>query len=102
MYVLCVTVFVKSDKITDFLAATRSYAALVRTEPGNVRYDILQSDEDDACFVIYEAYKTKDDFLYHRETAHSQRWKEQIAPWMAMPRTRIRCNSIIFGDEQRP
>jgi autoinducer 2-degrading protein len=99
MYVLCVTIYVKPENINDFLTATKEYASLSRQENGNVRYDILQSDEDEACFVIYEAYKSKQDFSFHRDTPHSISWKQKIEPWMARPRQRIRCNSVIFGNE---
>jgi|CXWL01.1.fsa_nt_gi autoinducer 2-degrading protein len=99
MYVLCVTAYVKPENINDFLATTAKYASLTRQEKGNVRYDVLQSDEDSTCFVIYEAYQSKDDFLVHRDTVHSLQWKEKIESWMARPRQRIRCNSIIFGND---
>jgi autoinducer 2-degrading protein len=99
MYVLFVTAYVKPENINDFLAATSEYASVTRQEKGNVRYDVLQSDEDSTCFVIYEAYQSKDDFLVHRDTFHSLQWKEKIASWMARPRHRIRCNSIIFGND---
>ena len=99
MYVLCVTAYVKPENINDFLVATTEYASLTRQEKGNVRYDVLQSDEDSTCFVIYEAYQSKDDFLVHRDTVHSLQWKENIESWMARPRQRIRCNSIIFGND---
>lgn len=99
MYVLCVTAYVKPENIDDFLSATREYASHTRQEKGNVRYDVLQSDEDSTCFVIYEAYQSKEDFLFHRDMAHSLRWKEKIESWMACPRKRIRCYSIIFGND---
>ena len=97
MYVLCVTIHVKPENITSFEAATRECARHSRLEPGNVRYDILQSEEDAACFFIYEAYYNQADFLLHRETPHALAWKNAIEPWMSRPRERIRCNSLIFG-----
>ena len=99
MYVLCVTAYVKSENITDFLITTSEHASKTRQEKGNVRYDVLQSDEDSTCFVIYEAYQSKEDFLFHRDTPHSLSWKEKIESWMARPRQRIRCNSIIFEND---
>jgi autoinducer 2-degrading protein len=99
MYVLCVKAYIKPENINDVLATTRDYVSQTRQESGNVRYDVLQSDEDPTCFVIYEAYKLKEDFIVHRDTFHSLNWKEQIESWMARPRQRIRCNSIIFGND---
>lgn len=99
MYALFVTTYVKPENINDFLATTRQHASQTRREKGNVKYDIWQSDENPMCFVIYEAYQSKEDFLIHRGTAHSLKWKEKIEPWMARPRQRIRCNSVIFGND---
>ena len=99
MYVLCVTIFVKPEYLRDFLTATSRFAAQSRRERGNVRYDLLQSEDDPTCIVIYEAYRSKEDFLLHREAAHSIEWKGTIEDWMAHPRQRIRCSSIIFGND---
>src|SRR5690349_9388882 len=99
MYVLCVTIYVRPENIHDFLTATVAYASLVRQEGGNVRYDVLQSEDDSTCFVVYEAYRSKEDFLIHRKTAHSIRWKEDIEAWMARPRQRIRGNSLVFRND---
>ncbi len=98
MYALYVTIHVKPINTQEFLAATREHARLARQEPGNARYDLLQSEDDATCFVLYEAYRTKQDFLFHRQTAHALKWKEQVEPWMACPRERIRGTSIISGD----
>ena len=97
MYVLCVTAYIKPENIAAFLAITSECASKTRQENGNVRYDVLQSEEDSTCFVIYEAYQSKEDFLFHRDTPHSLDWKAKIESWMARPRRRIRCNSIVFG-----
>jgi (4S)-4-hydroxy-5-phosphonooxypentane-2,3-dione isomerase len=99
MYVLCVTIYVRPASVSDFMAATSSFAAQSRQEWGNLRYDLLQTEDDPTCFVIYEAYRSKEDFLLHREAVHSIEWKEKIESWMARPRQRIRCNSIIFGND---
>ncbi len=45
MYILCVTIHVKPTHIQEFLAATREHARLARQEPGNARYDLLQSED---------------------------------------------------------
>jgi len=97
MYILCVTAYIKPENISDFLAITSEYASRTRQEHGNVRYDVSQSEEDSTCFVIYEAYQSKEDFLFHRATAYALDWKERIEAWMARARQRIRCNSIIFA-----
>jgi len=94
MYVLTVTVHVLENDTKTFLQKTLECALATQKENGNVRYDILQSEDDSSCFVIYEVYRTKEDFLFHRETPHSAKWKAETESVMAKPRERIRCHSI--------
>jgi (4S)-4-hydroxy-5-phosphonooxypentane-2,3-dione isomerase len=98
MYALTVTAHVLENKIDFFLQKTLECALATRKENGNLRYDILQSEDDRCCFVIYEVYRTKEDFLFHRETPHSIKWKMAIEPIMAKPRERIRCQTIYFSN----
>ena len=98
MYALTVTVHVVENEIKTFLQKTLECALATQKENGNVRYDILQSEDDESCFIIYEVYRTKDDFLFHRETPHSKKWKLETESSIAKPRERIRCHSIYFSD----
>jgi autoinducer 2-degrading protein len=99
MYVVCVTVFVQSEHVEAFKTATFDNARNTRHEPGNVRFDFLQHEEDPARFFIYEAYHRKEDFAAHQQTPHYLRWKNAVAPWMAQPRQGVRHTSLFFGDQ---
>jgi len=86
MHVTLVHVHVNGDRLADFVAATRiNHEASVR-EPGNLRFDVLQSPDDPTRFVIYEAYDGAEGARAHKETAHYLAWREAVAPWMAEPR----------------
>ena len=98
MYALIVTIRVLTNEVDIFLQKTLEHADATRKEIGNVRYDVLQSEDDPAGFVIYEVYRTKEDFLFHRETPHSIKWKTEITVIMAKPRERNRCKSVYFSD----
>lgn len=99
MYVVAVTVFVKPEFVAQFRDATLDNARNSRREPGNLRFDVLQAEEDPNRFLFYEAYKTKADFAHHQTTAHYARWKQAVADWMAQPRQGVKHNSVFFGDE---
>jgi quinol monooxygenase YgiN len=99
VYVLTVTIHVLENETETFLQKTLECALATRKEDGNLRYDILQSEDDPFCFVIYEVYRTKDDFFLHRETPHSIKWKTEMESIMAKPRERIRSHSIYFSDQ---
>jgi (4S)-4-hydroxy-5-phosphonooxypentane-2,3-dione isomerase len=98
MYVVAVTVWVKPEHVDAFIEASLDNARNTRKEPGNVRWDFCQSEEDPTRFLLYEAYTTKDGFAQHQQTEHYLRWKQTVADWMAQPRQGIRHNAIFFGD----
>ena len=86
MVVTLVHVRVKPEHLADFIEATRkNHEASIR-EVGNRRFDILQSADDLARFVFYEAYANTEDAARHKETAHYQQWRDTVADWMAEPR----------------
>jgi autoinducer 2-degrading protein len=96
MFVVSVTVFVKPGFEKQFIEATLDNARNTRQEPGNVRFDVLQADEDPKRFLLYEAYRGKDDFAKHQQTEHYLRWKQMVAEWMAQPRQGVKHSSVFF------
>ena len=98
MYVVSVTVHVKPEHIEPFIQATLDNARHTRHEPGNVRFDVLRAEQEPVCFLLYEAYQTKDDFGKHQQTEHYLRWKQTVTDWMAQPRQGVKHQSLFFGD----
>lgn len=98
MYVVAVTVYVKPEFVARFIEASLDNARNTRKEPGNVRWDFSQSEDDPTRFLLYEAYHTKDDFTKHQQTEHYLRWKSAVTDWMAQPRVGVKHNSLFFGD----
>ena len=95
MYVVVVNVHVKPEHVAAFIAATRDNHLGTRTEPANLRFDVLRRNDDPNRFVIYEAYHQEGDFAAHQQTAHYLKWKETVAPMMAEPRSPERCTSVF-------
>jgi autoinducer 2-degrading protein len=94
MVVTTVMVHVKSDHIDDFVQETvRNHEASIE-EAGNLRFDVLQSREDPARFLLYEAYESEPAAAAHKETEHYKRWRERVADWMAEPRQGIPYHGI--------
>jgi autoinducer 2-degrading protein len=90
MYVVAVTIKVKPEHVEAFLAATLANARGTRQEPGNARFDVNRAEDDPNRFLLYEAYRTKADFVAHQQTAHYLAWREAVKDWMAEPRVGIR------------
>ena len=99
MYIVCVTVHVTPEHVQSFIQATLENARQSRlTEPGNVRFDVLRAESDPTQFFLYEVYREKEDFARHQQTAHYLKWKETVAPWMAVPRQDVRHSSVFPPD----
>ena len=98
MYVVCVTIFVKPNFIRQFITATLDNASNTRDEPGNIRFDVLQGDDDPNRFTLYEVYKDKSDFAAHQTTAHYARWRDVVPEFVEQPRTNTKNHPLFFGD----
>ncbi len=90
MIVYCVEVSVTKGNENDFLLATRENHRNTRKEPGNIRFDVLQSGEDPAKFFLYEVYESDEAVKSHKETSHYLKWRDRVAPWMAEPRKGVK------------
>jgi autoinducer 2-degrading protein len=97
MYVVCVTIWVKPENSQEFIAATLENARNTRQEPGNLRFDVCQAEDDDARFFLYEMYKTKADFTAHQQTAHYVAWRDTVTPWMAQTRQGLK-HTTLFAE----
>jgi autoinducer 2-degrading protein len=102
MHVVAVTIFVKSEFIEPFIEATLDNARNTRHEPANVRFDVLQSEDDPTRFMLYEVYKSKDGFAVHQQTPHYLRWKQTVADWMAQPRQGVKHHPLFFDNAPTP
>ncbi len=98
MHIVAVTIFVKPEKVNDFIAATLENARNTRLEQGNLRFDVSQAEDDPTRFLLYEAYRAKDDHAAHYQTPHYLRWKAAVTDWMAQPRQGVKHTSIFFGN----
>jgi (4S)-4-hydroxy-5-phosphonooxypentane-2,3-dione isomerase len=94
MYVVVVNVSVKAEAVDAFIAATADNHQNTRTEPENLRFDVLRRSDDPNRFVLYEVYSSEGGFAAHQQTAHYIRWKETVAPMMAEPRSPLKCTSL--------
>jgi autoinducer 2-degrading protein len=100
MFVVCVAVSVKPEFVQQFIEATMDNARNSRREAGNLRFDVLQTEEDPARFTLYEAYHTAKDFERHQQTDHYARWKAAVTPWMAEPRKALKHRALFFGEDE--
>jgi len=95
MHVTLVHVKVVPGRSADFLSATRANHEASVQETGNLRFDVLQSPDDENHFLLYEAYRSADDAAAHKETGHYKCWRDTVADWMAEPRQGIPFRGLL-------
>ena len=100
MLIVHVSVHVKPDAVDAFIAATRENARTSIREPGVVRFDVVQQEDDPTRFLLVEIYRTTEDPARHKETAHYAAWRTAVEPMMAEPRRSIRY-AALFPDAER-
>jgi len=84
---LHVQVRVKPDAIEAFRKATLANAGASVQEPGVLRFDVFQEQDDPTRFVLVEVYRSADAHAAHRNTPHYAAWRTAVDDLMAEPRT---------------
>jgi quinol monooxygenase YgiN len=95
MLVVHVHVQVKPESVDAFRAATLENARNSIEEPGVVRFDVLQQEDDLTRFLLLEIYRTPEDPARHKETAHYAAWRDTVEPMMAEPRRSVKFRAVF-------
>jgi (4S)-4-hydroxy-5-phosphonooxypentane-2,3-dione isomerase len=98
MLITHVHVHVKPDSIDAFKEATVENARHSVQESGVARFDVIQSADDPARFILVEVYRTPDAPAEHKATAHYQAWRAAVAPMMHEGRTSTQFRNIFPED----
>jgi len=95
MLIVHVSVHVQPGSVDAFIAASLENARHSVREPGIVRFDVVQQDDDPTRFLLIEIYRTPDDPARHKETAHYAAWRDAVAPMMAEPRQSAKYHALF-------
>lgn len=95
MLIVHVSVHVKPESVDAFIVASLENARHSVREPGIVRFDVVQQDDDPTRFLLIEIYRTPDDPARHKETAHYAAWRDAVAPMMAEPRQSVKYHALF-------
>jgi quinol monooxygenase YgiN len=90
-----VHVHVKPGTVDAFKATSLENARHSVQEPGVVRFDVVQQDDDPTRFLLIEIYRTPEDPGRHKETAHYAKWRDAVEPMMAEPRRSVKYRAIF-------
>ena len=95
MLIVHVFVHVKPESVDAFAAATLENARNSIREPGIVRFDVVQQEDDPTRFLLIEIYRTPADPARHTETAHYATWRDAVEPMMAEPRRSVKYGALF-------
>ena len=98
MFIVHVFVQVKRDRVDEFVKASLENARNSVQEQGIARFDVIQQQDDETRFVLVEVYRTPDDAVKHKETAHYGKWRDTVADMMAEPRKGIKYDNLFPDD----
>ncbi|MBQ8342109.1 MAG: antibiotic biosynthesis monooxygenase [Clostridia bacterium] len=96
MIATLVFVDVKPENVEDFRKITLYNHENSRKEAGNVRFDVLQDNNNPTQFVLYEVFENEEAAAFHKTTEHYLKWRETVAPYMASPRKAIPTTPAAF------
>jgi len=100
MLIVHVHVQVKPEFVDGFKAATLLNAQCSLQEPGVLRFDVVQQQDDPTQFVLVEVYRDTAAAAAHKETKHYPVWRDVVAPMMAAPRTSVKFSNVFPDDQQ--
>ncbi len=95
MHIVHVDIQVKPEFLHPFRDATIENASNSIQEPGIVRFDLLQDNEEEGHFRLVEVYRTPADADQHKQTAHYQKWRDTVAEMMVAARTSIKFMNLV-------
>jgi autoinducer 2-degrading protein len=99
MLILHVFCSVKPEMVEAFKEATVKNASNSIKEPGVIRFDLLQQQDDPAKFVISEVYKSSEAIAAHKQTAHYAEWIRYAEPMLSVSRSKTIYANIFPEDK---
>ena len=95
MLIVHVFVHVHPHRVDAFIAATLENARNSVQEPGIIRFDVVQQEDDPTRFLLIEIYRTPADPARHKETAHYAAWRDAVELMMAEPRRSVKYHALF-------
>ena len=95
MLIVHVHVRVRAGRAADFLAATLVNARTSLGEPGVLRFDVIQDNDDPDHVVLVEVYRDADAAAAHKQEPHYATWRNTVADMMAEPRASAKFSAIF-------
>ena len=97
MLVIHVTLQIKPEHVAEFIEVARHDAEhSVKDEPGCLRFDVIQDQDDPNRFYLYEIYRDEAAMDAHRQMPHFKVYFEKSRPMLAAPVERRNGRSVVL------
>jgi (4S)-4-hydroxy-5-phosphonooxypentane-2,3-dione isomerase len=98
MLVVMVHCHIKPEHIDAFRAASLENARNSVQEPGIVRFDVIQQDDDPTRFMLVEIYRSAEAPAQHKETQHYLTWRDTVTDMFVEPRVGVKYHNLFPDD----
>jgi quinol monooxygenase YgiN len=78
-------VFLKTEKVADFIAAAKAMVDSSNAEAGCISYQLYQNPYDQSQFIFVEVWKDQAAIDAHFAMPYFTAWGPKTQDWMAMP-----------------
>lgn len=80
-YVVCIAILTaKEDKVDELLKVLYELKKLSPKEPGCLRYELHQDEENPRKFTFVDRFRNHEAFLFHCEQDYTKRYFDEIIP----------------------
>lgn len=86
MFIAAVHVYIKPDKVDQFIEMIRANHEGSIREPGCLRFDVAQSKDDPTEFLLWECYVDDEAARFHKTTPHYLAFKQEAPGLMSRER----------------
>jgi quinol monooxygenase YgiN len=101
MIALIVTINIKPGFKDQFMKSMMGDArGSNNDEPGCLRFDVLQDNEDENRLHLYEVYRDEAALEAHRAAPHFTRWREECQDWFATENVRRLATPVYPAPEK--
>ena len=77
--IISAQVFIRADKVDDFLTATKDIIEKSRAEEGCISYSLYQDPVDKTKFLFFEEWKNQEAVDFHFAAEHFKKFNEMLS-----------------------
>eukprot|EP00557_Chaetoceros_sp_GSL56_P001691 CAMPEP_0176504200 /NCGR_PEP_ID=MMETSP0200_2-20121128/15793_1 /TAXON_ID=947934 /ORGANISM="Chaetoceros sp., Strain GSL56" /LENGTH=110 /DNA_ID=CAMNT_0017903589 /DNA_START=91 /DNA_END=423 /DNA_ORIENTATION=- len=89
---------IKPDRLEEFLDIIEKDAIGSRSEPGCIRFDVVQNQENPCKFFFYEVYQDAEAVKFHKEQPHFALWTDFKASGGVVSSVSHKCHGIFLSE----